>query len=260
VALCAARRFDSRSLHVLSLKRGRLMAAGTGDRGAMLAVQAPLETIDSVLRENGLDLILANKNSPRQTVLSGSTEQIERATQAFTRRGVSNRRLPVAAAFHSRFVSEAREQFQAVLDRVEWSPAQLPVFANTTAQEYPHDSREARKLLAAQLAEPVEFVREVLNMYDAGVRTFLEVGPSNKLSGLVAAILEDKADFQVVAVDASSGKRSGQSDLARALAHLAAAGQSVQLARWDEDKAPKPRRGQKPALTVPICGANYVKP
>ena len=44
-ALCAAGRLDEASFHALSRLRGRLMAAGDGDKGSMLAVSAPLADV-----------------------------------------------------------------------------------------------------------------------------------------------------------------------------------------------------------------------
>ena len=73
IALCAAGRIGPDDLHALSLERGRLMAAAPagGEAGGMLAVHAPAETITQVLSEEKIDLVLANKNAPQQTVLSG---------------------------------------------------------------------------------------------------------------------------------------------------------------------------------------------
>jgi hypothetical protein len=92
-------------------------------------------------------------------------------------------------------------------------------------------------------------------MYGTGVRTFVEVGPGARLSGLVRAILADR-DHTAIAVDSSNGKRSGIADLARTLAQLAALGHDVRLSGWDEGYAPA-LTVAKPAMTVPICGANY---
>ena len=67
----------------------------------MLAVQASAEAIRQVLTEEKIDLVLANKNTPQQTVLSGAITEIERAAAVFAGRQVRTTRLSVAAAFHS---------------------------------------------------------------------------------------------------------------------------------------------------------------
>jgi acyl transferase domain-containing protein/NAD(P)-dependent dehydrogenase (short-subunit alcohol dehydrogenase family) len=259
VALHAAGRFDSATLQSLSILRGRLMAgaANGDDLGGMIAVRAPLEVVQEILEEQNLDLTVANKNSPEQFVLSGATAEINRAATVLGRKDIGAKTLPVSAAFHSRFVAGVRQPLHSALEKTVWAHSRIPVFANTTGKEYPDDEHLARRLLADQLAQPVEFVTEIKNMYQAGVRTFLEVGPSNKLTGLISAILKDR-DHHAIALDNSSGKQSGSYDLARVLAALAALGHQVDLARWDESGGKPPEA--KPALTVPICGANYRKP
>ena len=255
-ALCVAGCFDAPSLFELSQLRGRLMAETREDAGAMLAVQAPLDTVEDLLTRDKYDLVIANKNGPAQAVLSGRTAEIERAAAVLQSRRVRHVRLPVAAAFHSPLVANASGPFRAALEPIAFHAAQLPVFANSTGREYPRDPQAARDLLAHQLARPVEFVDQIRNMAATGVRTFVEVGPGTTLSRLVESILADQA-YEVVAIDASCGKRSGIVDLAYALARLAALGYPVRLADWDPDAPPAP--DVRPGLTVPICGANYRK-
>ncbi|HVL15953.1 MAG TPA: acyltransferase domain-containing protein, partial [Gemmata sp.] len=80
VALAAAGRFTPDELFALSRLRGRLMGEQrTGDRGAMLAVLAPLPEIERAIAQHKLDLVIANKNAPNQTVLSGATAEVDRA-------------------------------------------------------------------------------------------------------------------------------------------------------------------------------------
>jgi acyl transferase domain-containing protein/NADP-dependent 3-hydroxy acid dehydrogenase YdfG len=258
-ALCAAGCFDAPSLFELSQLRGRLMAEHRDDAGAMLAVQAPLEAVEGLLADDQLDLVIANRNSPAQAVLSGRTTEIERAAKALGARQVRHVRLPVAAAFHSPLVAAAAGPFRAALQPIDFRAAQLPVFANSTAHEYPRDPQLARDLLAQQLAKPVEFVEQIRNMAKAGVRTFVEVGPGRTLTRLVESILEN-TPHHAVALDASAGQRPGMVDLAQALARLAALGHPVKLAAWDEGAPAAPIESGKPTLTVPICGANYRKP
>ncbi len=259
-ALCAAGRLDEASFHALSRLRGRLMASGDGDKGSMLAVSAPLADVERMLAEEGLDLVIANCNAPTQAVLSGSSAEIARAVTACGNRKLTCKELPVAAAFHSSLVADAAEPLLAALSDVDIAAGSIPVYSNTTAAEYPASADKARKLLAGQLARPVEFVAEIEAMHVAGVRTFVEVGPGSRLSGLVKAILGEHR-HTVVAIDASSGKRSGIVDLARCLAQLAVLGHAVRLVKWDEGyHPPLPAAGKKPAMTIPLCGANYVKP
>jgi acyl transferase domain-containing protein/NAD(P)-dependent dehydrogenase (short-subunit alcohol dehydrogenase family) len=261
VAMCAAGRLSEEELHRLSVLRGALMAEvghTGGDAGTMLAVKARQEVITRVLREEGIDLVLANKNAPEQTVLSGTRAAIDRAAEAFVRRQVSAVRLSVAAAFHSPLVSAAREPFLAALADVPMPAGQVAVYANTTAAPYPESASAARELLGNQLARPVEWVKQIEALYAAGVRSFLEVGPGARLAGLVEAILAGR-DAEALALDASSGQRGGFFDLAGCLAWLAARGRAINLSAWDpvptQEAAPR-----KPAHTVSLCGANYVKP
>jgi acyl transferase domain-containing protein/acyl carrier protein len=258
-ALCAAGRLQPDDFFQLSRLRGRLMADAGGADGAMLAVQATPEIITEVLQAENLDLVLANKNAPRQTVLSGPTAAIERAAASFETRKIRTQRLSVSAAFHSPLVAAASEPFRAALNDIAFHPAATIVYANTTAQAYPDDPHAARDLLAGQLARPVEFVHQIENMHASGVRTFLEVGPGPRLTGLVSSILQGR-EYTAFALDRSNGQRSGMYDLACCLAQLAARGHAVDLTAWDAVAPPPPADTQKRALIVPIHGANYVKP
>ena len=259
-ALCAAGRLDEPSFHTLSRLRGQLMAAGDGDRGSMLAVSAPLIEVQQLISAEKLDLVIANRNAPNQAVLSGSSTEINRAADACQFRKLSCKRLPVAAAFHSPLVAAAAAPLLAALSGITVYDGSIPVYANSTAACYPADSLEAKELLAGQLARPVEFVAEIEAMYASGIRTFIEIGPGARLSGLVSAILADRP-HTAMALDASGGKRSGIADLARCLAQLAVLGHDVKLTGWDEGYRPVPQvTGKKPALTINLSGANYVKP
>ena len=255
-ALCVAGRIDAPAMFDLARLRGRLMAGTGGDRGSMLAVLAPAATIEAAVLDEGLDLVVANRNAPNQSVLSGPSDEIARASASFARRGISTRPLDVSAAFHSRAVADASGPLLDALGAVGFAPGRVPVFANATAGPYPDDPTEARSLLAGQLARPVLFVDQVEAMSRSGVRTFLEVGPDARLTGLVGSILEGRP-HSALALDSSHGRRGNVADLARALAHLAAIGHPVRLVAWDEGAAGSAPAARKPGLTVKVSGANF---
>ncbi len=261
VALCAAGRITPAELHRISKVRGQLMASrdGAPSRGAMLAVQADEAAVATFLKEEGLALVVANQNSPVQQVLAGETEEVHRAAEALARRSIRNRVLPVSAAFHSPLVADAQPPFAKALQATGFGPGTVPVYANTTGKAYPLGETDARALLAGQITLPVNFVQQIQSMHADGVETFLEIGPGHVLGDLVQAILPAGA-VETIAVDASKGGRSGVFDLALTLARLASLGHEVALASWESAPVAAATNNGKPALTVPISGANLRAP
>ena len=227
-----------------------------GHDGAMMAVSAPLEEINKLLKEEpGDEVVLANRNTPTQGIVSGVRKAVERVGQACEQRGWRTKMLQVSAAFHSKFMAPAQEKFRAALDEVVFELGRLPVLSNVTAALYPDDPDQAKDLLAKQLTHPVHFVEQIKHLYEAGARTFVEVGPKNVLTGLVKSILHGKT-LNALAVDAGLGRGNGVLDLARCLALLTALGYAVEIQAWER---PAPEVIE-PKMPVPLCGANYRKP
>jgi acyl transferase domain-containing protein/NAD(P)-dependent dehydrogenase (short-subunit alcohol dehydrogenase family) len=265
VALAAAGCFTQQHLFKLSRIRGQLMAAQqSGDPGGMLAVLAPLPQIEGVLDELKSRLVVANKNTPNQTVLSGPLLELQRAEQAFRIAGLPVARLPVAAGFHSALVADAAKPFQSALEQIPISVQRVPVYSNTTAKQYPLDVNAARSLLAQQLAQPVVFTDQIVQMARDGIQVFLEVGPGAVLTKLIQATLSfTKLNHaRAIAINANGQKRSAVRDLAETLAQLAALGLAIDLTAWERESRcrPAPPPQSRPGLTVPITGANYVAP
>ncbi len=259
-ALCAADVLSMNDLHYLSRIRGELMAADNDDRGGMLAVSAPLELIEDFLQEESLDLVLANRNTPTQGVLSGATTEIEKAIELLNKNGITCKPLAVSAAFHSKFIADAALPFSKKLKSVSLKSPKKGVFSNTTGSPYPVSVDAIKQLLMEQLINPVDFVSEIESMYQAGVKVFIEVGPGARLTAMVKSIL-GKKDHHSVALDSSNNKRSGMSDLARLLAQLSVLGKTVKWSLWDEGFASSQKQpGKKTSgMTVSLCGANYYK-
>jgi len=255
-ALYAAGRMDLDTFIDVSATRGRLMAAAGSDpaapNGSMLAVSGALDDIAALVKKTGINVILANRNSPKQGILSGADADIEQADQVFRENGFRTHKLPVSAAFHSPLVKNAQKPFKEFLETVSFSPSNIPVISNTTSKPYPEDSDAARKLLADQILCPVDFIGNIRYLHDMGVRTFVEVGPKTVLTGLVRSIPAD-GEIHTTALDASSGSRFGVADLARCLCRLASLGYPVQLGLWER----RVNRHRKQRMSIPISGTNY---
>jgi len=253
-ALCAAGWIDIDTLLYLSISRGKLMAEASQNNhntGAMLAVKVPLVEIADLIKDIP-DVILANKNTPDQGVLSGTIDAIGRAERRCKERGLITKKLPVSAAFHSELVRDAKEPFMESLKKVDITPTDVPVLSNTTGMPYPSDPDHARKILGEHLLYPVDFKKEIENLFEMGVRTFVEVGPKSVLTGLVKSILNN-SHINAISLDASLGKRSGLADLARSLCHIASLGHTIELNKWEHPSS----ETKKQLMSIPILGTNY---
>ncbi len=251
-ALYAAGWIEAAAFFSITEARGRLMASAGGGDGAMLAVKAPLDAVERLIQTAGGDLVLANRNSPEQGVVSGPASDIRRFEARCADNGLKTIRLPVSAAFHTPVMGRIRRPFSQALSAVKITPTGAPVFSNVTGAPYPDDPEAARRQLADQITSPVNFIADIENMYRAGVRTFVETGPRSVLCGLIRSILEQK-DVTLLAMDGASGRRSGAADLARVLAKAAALGYSAAVEKWESHE---PAAAQR-RMSVPISGANY---
>jgi len=175
--------------------RGREMASlSVDDNGAMAAVSAPIEEVERIIAEVDGYVVLANINSTTQLVLGGATAAVERAIELIVARGHRATRLPVSHAFHTSIVAPASGPLRTMLRRLELSPPRIPVVANVDGEFYPSGpGMEERivEILGRQVASPVQFVKGLQTLYDAGARVLVETGPKRALWGFAADVLGD---------------------------------------------------------------------
>ncbi|MEU9997429.1 SDR family NAD(P)-dependent oxidoreductase [Streptomyces sp. NPDC050848] len=227
VALAAAGVLPEDAVLPLSGARAEAMHAAAGtDAGAMAAVAAPADSVAALLTEHGLadDVVLANHNAPDQVVLAGSAAGIDAAVTALRTAGLTAKRLPVAAAFHSPRMEPAVEAFAEALAAQEFRAPEVPVWSGATAEPYPAEPDAARALLAGALARPVRFAEQIERMYAAGARVFVEAGPGTVLTRLVGAVLGDRPH---TALSVEAPGRPGVPHLLGTLAALAVRGVPV---------------------------------
>ena len=226
-ALAAAGVISDSALFDLSESRGRAIKDTTHDEaGTMAAVSADADAIAKAL--DGMEgITLANHNSPRQTVISGSNAAVAAAIEKLAAAGLAAKPIPVACAFHSPLMEPARERFAAVLARQTFAKPHAAVFSNTLGAQYPEDPQEIAALLASHLVRPVKFVDEIRAMYEQGARVFVEVGPKGVLTGLARQILDGK-DARFIQIDSD---RTPMVQLLNGLAQLAAEGMPVDAAQ-----------------------------
>ncbi|MGD0960312.1 MAG: SDR family NAD(P)-dependent oxidoreductase [Methylomonas sp.] len=184
-ALAAAEVYDRTSLVRFAALRGMAMSAPAGGSGGMAALSCEAETAEKLLEslETGY-CVIANRNSPKQTVISGESEAVARVLELAGLSGVRGVMLPVSNAFHSRLVASAADRLrQSDLIAQETKPAQCRLFTGIGGQEIGADL-DLRNHLADQIVAPVDFSR-LLESMSEHCDMFIEVGPGRVLTGLV---------------------------------------------------------------------------
>jgi acyl carrier protein len=249
---------DAASLVKVARRRGELMRDASAVPGAMTAVAKAIDEVRAAVAESGANVVVANHNSPTQVVLSGSVEEITKVEAALSAKGMTAKRLPVATAFHSPLVAGSSVPFGEFLQGVALNAPQIDVYSNATAASYATEPAAIRTQLAAQLAQSVRFVEQIEAMYARGVRTFVEVGAGSVLTELVGRILGERP-HRAISLD-RKGKHC-VTTLQEGLGRLALAGVAMDFAPlWAQFAPASDKPVKKPAMTMPICGANTGSP
>ncbi|MBZ6475473.1 SDR family NAD(P)-dependent oxidoreductase [Streptomyces griseocarneus] len=190
--------------------RGRLMQALPAG-GAMAAVETHLGEITDLL---GDDLVVASVNAPGQLVVSGTEAAVDRAVAAVKARGGRARRLTVSHAFHSPLMEPMLVAFRSVLETVEFHKPTLSAVSNVTGTWVDPQEWCSPGYWVRQVREPVLFADGVRTLLDAGVTTWLELGPAGTLTSMVAHC----ADTERVAATATL--RPGHDEVSTVLTAL----------------------------------------
>ena len=212
--------------------RGREMAnLEIPDNGAMAAVMAPLDEIERTLASADGYVVMANINSYHQAVIGGATAAVEQAVQRFVDAGRTAMRIPVSMAFHTSIVAPMTERLRRQLARLGLRPPVLPIVANVNGEFYPvtgNVTEQMLDILGRQVASPVQWVKGLKTLYDAGARVFVEVGPKKALQGFADDVLG--ADPNVFALFTNHPKFGDIPSFNTALCGLYAAGLGYQAA------------------------------
>jgi len=174
--------------------RGRAMQlavpAGQGAMAAILSLDAAqvAEACAEAAAETSLTVQAANLNSPGQTVISGATAAVEKASELAKAKGARRAvMLPVSAPFHCALMQPAQEEIARVLAGVHLSDPRIPVAANVTGGMVT-TTDAARDALIRQVTGAVRWVDCMNSLKQAGADLFIEVGPGKVLCGLLKQI------------------------------------------------------------------------
>jgi [acyl-carrier-protein] S-malonyltransferase len=187
-ALVASGVLDLASALRFVIERGRAMQEAADLRPGAMTALLGVTSVEAVQiceasRGDGV-LAVANENAPKQVVLSGSVEAVERAERDARSRGAKAIRLRVAGAFHSPLMEPAVGRIREAAEEPTFEEPAFPIVANVTA-DLVRDPSAFRELLGRHVVSTVRWEGSIRTLAEAGFDTFVEAGPGDVLSKLV---------------------------------------------------------------------------
>ncbi|MEJ2758212.1 MAG: acyltransferase domain-containing protein, partial [Anaerolineales bacterium] len=189
------------ALEVVSARGHAMAALEVEDNGCMAAVLAPIEEVQKIIDSVDDYVVLANVNSPVQSVIGGNVSAVEEAIDKFKDAGMQAVKIPVSHAFHTRIVAPAADILREMIQKTDLKIPALPIAANVTGEFYPQDRSEMVNMLSEHIASPVQFVKGVRTLYESGCRIFIESGPKRVLNSLANDILKEFEDATIIATN-----------------------------------------------------------
>ncbi|MEV4743883.1 type I polyketide synthase [Streptomyces sp. NPDC049555] len=207
--------------------RGRLMQALPAG-GAMIAVEAAEDEVLPLLAGREDEVAVAAVNGPRSVVVAGTEAAAEEIAARLKEQGRRTKRLTVSHAFHSPLMRPMLEEFRAVVAGLDFRTPRIAAVSTVTGEVVTDDQWATPGYWVDHVARPVRFADATRALEDAGVTTFLELGPDGVCSAMVTGSLRDAG--AAAAVPALRAGRGETRTLLTALATLFVRGAAVDLA------------------------------
>ncbi|WSD92481.1 SDR family NAD(P)-dependent oxidoreductase [Streptomyces canus] len=167
--------------------RAHLMqSAQTG--GAMAAIQATEDELQPELDES---VSIAAVNGPQSTVIAGDHDKVAAIADRWKRNGRKTKLLNVSHAFHSPHMDTILDEFRTVAATLTYHAPQIPVISNVTGHLATTDELTDPAYWTRHIRAAVRFHHGITTLHDAGVTTFLELGPDATLTAMAANTLAD---------------------------------------------------------------------
>ena len=172
--------------------------AGIDNPGTMAAVLGlDDDQVEVACRRADSDVWVANFNAPGQVVIAGSPEGVAAASVVAKELGAKKvMPLQVSGAFHTPFMTPARDRLRKAIAEAGPRDTEVPVVSNVDSLA--HDKgAEWSSLLSAQLSSPVRWKHCLLTLAELGAVDFAELGPGGVLTGMAKRTVDGARTISV---------------------------------------------------------------
>ena len=119
--------------------------------------------------------VVSHDNCPHQSIICGQQEAVAVAMQRLSDRCVPTRLLNFRSGFHSPFLAPYLDWVSEIA-RLPIKPVAVRLWSATTTWPFPEQEKPIRGLIIRHLLETVHFRELIENLYDSGIRAFVQVG------------------------------------------------------------------------------------
>ncbi|MFD5899804.1 SDR family NAD(P)-dependent oxidoreductase, partial [Streptomyces sp. NPDC060366] len=167
--------------------RARLMGELPAGQGTMLTLHTTPDDVTPLLEGTGLEI--AARNSPTNTVVSGTVAEIEALTARAAEAGIRTRALKVSHAFHSAHMDPVLDEFRTTFRALAPQAPTLPVISNRTGLPLTGEQAVSPDYWTEQLRHSVNYTDITHHLDTTGTTTYLELGPDTTLTTLTTQTL-----------------------------------------------------------------------
>lgn len=188
----------TQAIELVTLRARAMHEAVPEGKGGMIAVLNADEQIvlDLCAAVQSGYCAPANYNCKGQIVVAGETDALKELSALLKEAGLRGVPLAVSGPFHSEMMRPAANALALELPRFTPKEPQIPVILNSCARPL-IGTEELGQRLCEQVMSPVLWEKSIQALLDAGIDTFIEVGPGKTLSGFMKKIAPDVRMFQV---------------------------------------------------------------
>jgi acyl transferase domain-containing protein/NADPH:quinone reductase-like Zn-dependent oxidoreductase/acyl carrier protein/NADP-dependent 3-hydroxy acid dehydrogenase YdfG/SAM-dependent methyltransferase len=163
--------------------------ARTRGQGCMTAVSSGRDKVAELLATLQLDerLTIAAVNAANAVTLAGETQAMTLLEDALAQRRIAYQRLALEYAFHSPTMNPIGADLMHALSGLEMRSAALPMYSSVTGDRVGPNAIDAAYWWR-NVREPVNFEAAIRSMIDAGINTFVEIGPRAILTAYLTEI------------------------------------------------------------------------
>jgi len=163
------------------IHRGSLMDDVAG--GMMAIIKLDTAAVEELCRRSERRVVVANRNSPKQTVISGESDALSEVAAWATSAGGRAIRLAVSGPFHSPLMSDAERRLRTTIQSCRFEDPVVPVVSSVTGESV-RSGKRLRELMMSQMTSSVEWMSALQGLRSEGVTHAVEVGPGAVLAGI----------------------------------------------------------------------------